>query len=402
MARASTRTGMAWLVAAALSSSCAGGQGSSDGRDEGAHATVDSTESETGSGDDDDVSTTGAPDVDVPGSPTDLQVTADALSLDLSWSPPLSGGPAHAYEVLLDGSEAAEVAAPTTSISLTDLEAARRYLVQVRAVNAAGSSAPSAAVEILTDFSPDGFPNTQLWFDADDASTFTLVEDRVASWRDKSGNDNHAFQAINDLRPVLAGGPSGRAAVHFDDAFLTTTDTLQLREQGDGYTLIAVAMNTTPDGVTGNAGRGGILLGNYGTDTPNVAFELHEDRVLRQWWDTRDQSGLPAAEHTGDMKFPAPRPAQGAYAILYFYLDADRRKVGAGVDGALATEIDDEGPTFSVTMPFRIGGDYRASPLPVSWNGDIAELLLFDRVMSEDERDRLHDYLSTKWDIPVN
>jgi hypothetical protein len=275
--------------------------------------------------------------------------------------------------------------------------------VTVIAVNADGPSAPSAAVDTVTDFNPSAFVETQFWFDADDPSTFTLVEDDVAAWEDKSGRDNHAYQAIAGQRPTrVSRGHAGRAVVRFDDAFLTTTDIVQLREGRAGYTVVGVVMNTMEDGISGNDGRGGILLGNYGTDQPNLSVELHQDRELRHWWDTRSEPGLPAEDNTGDVRFSSPRPSQNEYVIVVFYRDAVAGTFGAGVNGVLAAELVDEGPSFAVQMPFRIGGDYRASPLDVSYNGDIAELLIFDRLLSPDDRARLHAYLSFKWDIPLD
>jgi hypothetical protein len=283
------------------------------------------------------------------------------------------------------------------------LKPATGYVVSIIAVNAGGSSEPSPGVRVVTDFNPDAFSNTQIWLDADDPSTFTLVaDDRVSAWRDKSGLDNHAYQGIDGIMPTRASNArNGRAVVRFDDAYVTTSEVVQLRETDAGYTVFAVVKNTTADGLTGNEGRGGILLGNFGDNTPNASVELHEDRQPRHWWDIRDESGLPSAGNTGEARFASPTPAVDEYAILHFYRNGSTHKFGVAVDGALATEIDDEGPNLTVSEPFRIGADYRADPLAVSWNGDIAELLLFDRLLTPEERTRLQDYLSYKWDIAI-
>jgi hypothetical protein len=394
------------VAIASMVFACAGGQSSrSSAHDvgDGTDAVLDSS-STAAHADAGDTNTGVDPDgVDVPEAPTGVTVVPGATSIEVSWSPSDAGPVADDYRILLDGSEAAFVTAPDESTTLMGLDPATRYAVSVVAVNAGGDSPSSPVVDTVTEFSPSAFTNTQFWFDADDASTFTLVEDRVASWRDKSGNENNAFQAIDSLRPTRVNQAHGdRATVRFDDAYLTTTDIVQLRERDDGYTIIAVVMNTKADGITGTDGRGGVLLGNFGSSQPNVAVELHEDRELRQWWDTRDEPGLPAADHTGDARFPSPRPAANTYAIVLFYRDAAARKFGGGVDGVLAAELEDEGPNLTVAMPFRIGGDYRASPLPVSWNGDIAEMLVFDRLLSSDERDRLHDYMSFKWSVALD
>ena len=338
-----------------------------------------------------------------PLTPTDVQARAGATQIVVTWMPSVLGDPPDTVHVLLDDSEVAAIAAPAESATLDGLTPATVHRVSVVAENAGGRSEPSSELRVVTAFDPSAFPGTRLWLDADDASSFTLVaDDRVSAWWDKSGRDNHAYQGLDSLMPQrVEGARAGRATVRFDDAYVTTSDVVQLREKDAGYTVFGVVMNTTEDGISGNEGRGGILLGNFGDNTPNVGIELHEDRVLRQWWDVRDQPGLPSAGNTGDVRFPDPRPEQSAFAILLFYRDGAAAKLGAAVDGELATELDDEGPLLSVTSPFRIGADYRPSPLAVSWNGDIAELLVFDRLLDADERLRLHEYLADKWSIAL-
>jgi hypothetical protein len=43
----------------------------------------------------------------------------------------------------------------------------------------------------------------QLWLDASDSSTFTLNTDKVAEWRDKSGNNRHFGQSTDTSRPTV-------------------------------------------------------------------------------------------------------------------------------------------------------------------------------------------------------
>jgi hypothetical protein len=45
---------------------------------------------------------------------------------------------------------------------------------------------------------------TQLWLDAADATTVTVVSGAVSQWNDKSGNGRNATQGSSSLRPLLA------------------------------------------------------------------------------------------------------------------------------------------------------------------------------------------------------
>jgi hypothetical protein len=341
--------------------------------------------------------------IEPPGAPILVSASCTASAITLSWRPPSSGGPVDGYQLLLDGAPVASVPASVRSDTLSALEPATTYIVSVVAVNAGGVSASSTSISAVTEFTPSAFSNTRLWFDADDSSTFIVVSGGVSAWDDKSGTSNHAQQDTASLRPTRVSGMlNGRAVVRFDDSYLTTSELIQLRRGSSGYTVMVVAMNTVADGLSGNPGRGGILLGNHQVDKPNISLELHENRQLRHYWDTRNEPGLPAAGNSGDALFLSPTPKQNEFSILIFYRDAGAAKFGGGVNGILAAELDDAGPNLTISMPFRIGGDYRSSPLTVSWNGDIAEILAFDRLLSLQERARLHAYLSYKWGIPLD
>ena len=257
-----------------------------------------------------------------------------------------------------------------------------------------GSDAPS--------FRADDYLELALWLDAADDDTITEVQHgRVAVWNDKSGRGNHAYQGSDRLMPTrVANARAERATLRFDGAYLTTSDPIQLRANSAGYTVFAVAMNTVADGVEDSAERGGIILGSFGRSEPNVGIELHHDRRLRHWWDRRDGPDQPADGNRGDAILAEPRPDEGAYAILLFTLDAERGLAGGGVDGAFAEEPD-TGPPYEVRTPLRIGADYREQPLSVAFRGELAEIMVFERLLSADDIATVHAYLSHKWEIAL-
>ena len=60
---------------------------------------------------------------------------------------------------------------------------------------------------------------TELWLDADDASTFTLDGADVTTWRDKSGNDRHAQQSTGSKKPeLISSGLNSKDIVRFTAA----------------------------------------------------------------------------------------------------------------------------------------------------------------------------------------
>ena len=56
------------------------------------------------------------------------------------------------------------------------------------------------------------------WLDANDAATLSLGGASVSQWRDKSGNGNHVNQAASGAQPTYTAGytPNGSAAIVFD------------------------------------------------------------------------------------------------------------------------------------------------------------------------------------------
>lgn len=69
-----------------------------------------------------------------------------------------------------------------------------------------GVVAAQGRYEALVQLWTPGEITTQLWFDAADSSTITLVSGAVSQWNDKSGNNRHASQGTASNRPVYSGG----------------------------------------------------------------------------------------------------------------------------------------------------------------------------------------------------
>jgi hypothetical protein len=87
-----------------------------------------------------------------------------------------------------------------------------------------------------------------VWLDAADAATVDRGADgKVAVWKDKSGQGRNAAQAQAEFRPrYLADGLNGRATLMFCDAQRTRLELPDLSDQPIDATVIAVISNPDP------------------------------------------------------------------------------------------------------------------------------------------------------------
>ena len=99
-----------------------------------------------------------------PSTPTDVQARPGDGSIALSWAPAKAGEPAPLeYQIqVLPGGPLVKVAAPATSTIVSGLRNGVRYGFTVVAVNAAGPSAASAAVEAIPSTGDDGEISTMI------------------------------------------------------------------------------------------------------------------------------------------------------------------------------------------------------------------------------------------------
>jgi hypothetical protein len=88
----------------------------------------------------------------------------------------------------------------------------------------------------------------EVWLDAADAATIEKgPDDRVRVWKDKSGKGRHATQAVADFFPWYeAQGLNGKAALRFDDARKTRLELPDLSDRPMAATIFAVISNPEP------------------------------------------------------------------------------------------------------------------------------------------------------------
>ncbi len=124
-----------------------------------------------------------------PGAPGNLAGTVQGNTVSLTWNAPSTGGAAVSY-IVEAGSSAGSAnlgTAATTATALAGAVPAGQYFVRVRAVNAAGTSAPSSEVVLNVGCSPPVAPTTL---------TITVTGSTVAfAWNVAAGTTSTVIDA---------------------------------------------------------------------------------------------------------------------------------------------------------------------------------------------------------------
>jgi hypothetical protein len=185
----------------------------------------------------------------------------------------------------------------------------------------------------------------EVWLDAADAATVEKDETgKVARWKDKSGTGRDAVQAAPEVRPLFAAdGLSGKPALRFDDAAQTRLDLPDLSDQKITATIFVAFSNPEP--------------------------------------------GLPANLHP--RLFTASNGKEYDYQIG---LCANIPGAETGGPRLIVAECKDKW-----AQQVRVGC---FSPMyQTFFKGCISEILVYNRVLTRAEQDKVRVYLISKWDL---
>jgi len=242
-----------------------------------------------------------------------------------------------------------------------------------------------------------------LWLDAA-ALTGLADGETVSTWPDRSGHGN---DAVSSGAPTFQSGElNGLPVVRFDgiDDLVTVPHSDSLNVAGHTFFFVVKCLNAVNDN--------GFILAKHEGTWPTYHF------ALRYGIDYRNGVAYNIAIGSeGQNSEAGSEDYRNRFAIGAGRLDATL--VGTNLPGTDcpaitlffngvvdqpsydaydATTDDDLFNTYEVV----IGKDPRNSPTEPRWfNGDMAELILFDYAMSDQEIADVNAYLGDKWGIPA-
>ncbi|MEM2974451.1 MAG: DUF2341 domain-containing protein, partial [Candidatus Micrarchaeia archaeon] len=280
-----------------------------------------------------------------------------------------------------------EIAVYNRTLTLSEIQQHYQLGLQGKGYCEAGAGAPPAPtcevgmegtmyrknIVISTGIAPNASGlsgNLKLWLDANDATTITKDgSNKVSQWRDKSGNGNYMIQGDYNRQPTYVTGVlNGKPVIRMSE------DSAQ--------TLYTDTNFPTPVSVI-------YVVRQTGGGSPERMLSAKNNNwLLGYWYNARRQayfegwvssSGSPATDtnwHIYSAVIPGPGQNSKAYE-----------------DGVLFAENQN-----GVTGPngLCLSGHYCSSEFS---NGEIAEILVYNKALSDAERQGLENYLRFKYNL---
>ena len=325
----------------------------------------------------------------VPAAPTNLVATAvSGTQIQLTWDEVLNGGATQiGIERSTTSSGGYQLVAQipdATSYVDTNLTAGTTYYYQVQAINLTQWSPTSNVAQATTPVSGTSMPlgNLALWLKADAGLLQGGTNTPVSLWADQSGNGNHATQPTGTSQPLWIPGAIGdRPVVRFNG----TNSYLSL----PGSTM------------TGTTGAEAFVVLKVAVDPPSVPCGLWyfglQNNAAEFYPDTSgaiyETFGFSAP---GGVSYALGVPSQPLTQYHVYQVSSQTNNWAAWTNGVLLYQTINN--TYAYCATPVLGGNMTVFG-SYYFAGDIAEVLIFNRTLTVDEKETVGAYLASKYGL---
>ena len=255
-------------------------------------------------------------------------------------------------------------------------------------------------------FNPKSISGLIAWFDADDASTFTLNGTAVSEWRDKSGNGYAVSQGTSNNQPVRTGTVLGRATIDFDgsnDCLFSDSTGLAASLSGDKSltAFIVGQMHTTAEAAVNNLGVW-FSFGSTSSGTPFLYVRAASDSGNFQLVVRNDASST-----TGGMF--ASSDLVGGATPSSFVVSVTSPSQSTAVQRAHAIVRSSTTSATNTASAARAAGNATLNRFTVGALGTssfsdffparISEVILYSKALSADERGKIVAWLAKRYNV---
>jgi signal transduction histidine kinase len=217
-----------------------------------------------------------------------------------------------------------------------------------------------------------------LWLMADKG--VQLNNDKLTLWKDQSGNNHHA-SALLVNSPLLAPNQlNGLPSIRFN-GMDNSIETVPFQTFPQKRGTISIVLKINGDGKTSGGGYN-TLVSTYFNQ--GVTWQFGVMKELAIYYDGVGTDGFPVAE-VPERKWSIITILRNSDTTMNFYRDGDFK---------LSFRIKNNQPGIN---PLKIASNGRLEVL----NGEIAEILVYGKVLNDVELKKMHRYLEKKYQIKL-
>lgn len=251
-------------------------------------------------------------------------------------------------------------------------------------------------------FSPTDIAGLQLWLDAttglfdatSGGSAVTTDGSSVARWEDQSGNGYHFEQGTSNNRPVLKTSvQNSKNVIRFDGSndVMAGPSALKFSHPASMFVVVSKRGGTDYQGIYSNGilqqcTGYGLFISNTGDNSGAFSTQVRSDASGSNVSSTN--------YYTGTL------PSTNTFFIGAGIIDSSTNKAyfNNGSEDSISHSIASGTPNRGVGIGARYGGVDATSP-GFFFNGDIAEIIVYNSALTSSDRGSVRDYLNTKWNI---
>ena len=326
----------------------------------------------------------------VPLQPTSLVIKNGQFGPSLGWA---SVANATTYQIkrsLTSGGPYTNkvLTSPINGVIDTSVTNGTTYYYVVSAMNATGESAVSPEIAVSAVIMPPPPvppPSLSAWFKAEALSGFANG-DLVGSWIDSSGKGNHATQSVVTPKPsYLSSAINGRPAVHFNAA---ESDCLSFtRPVKDDFAIFCVFRSSQGIGTGTNFYNGaGLVSGEMSGATNDFGLSLNANGKLLAGSGSPETSiASTGSTYNNGSAHVAVFKRTKVTGLLELFADGISQGTATGGIQSLTA------PTTLVLGSHPVLNNYLT--------GDIAEVKIYDGIMSDADRAAVSSALAFKYGL---
>lgn len=226
-------------------------------------------------------------------------------------------------------------------------------------------------------FSPPDIADLIWWLDASDSATITETAGSVSQWDDKSTSGYNVVQGTGASQPITGTRTLNGLNVldiEINDYLSGSANSALLSTLGsDNHTIFVLCS------VDDNTASRSIIRGMNASNNTRYFIGIRPDPAVEVTFNTNTTS-YSGAMSTGTAHILAAYKDVGGSPSAKFIFNGNSTS-GSGSDGSIVN----------------IGIGRRTNSAVEQWDGTVAEIILYNRVLSTSEINQVGNYLETKW-----